>query len=172
LLANSGTCANAPFKDGGALDLMIGTDSHANPKRSAPVAGDLRLLVYTVNGMTKATLYRAVVPGTSNPVAFSSPSRTITLDRVEDVSSSINFEAKTGSDAGVYVFSVPLSTLGLHVSPGDRVKADLGILRGNGVQTVQRVYWNNKATGITSDVPSEAELTPDLWGDWIFKAAQ
>ncbi len=172
LLANSGTTANAPFKDGGALDLMIGTDSHANPKRSAPVAGDLRLLVYTVNGMTKATLYRAVVPGTSNPVAFSSPSRTITLDRVEDVSSSINFEAKTGSDAGVYVFSVPLSTLGLHVSPGDRVKADLGILRGNGVQTVQRVYWNNKATGITSDVPSEAELTPDLWGDWIFKAAQ
>ena len=27
-----------------------------------------------------------------------------------------------------------------------------------------RVYWTNKATGITSDVPSEATLTPLLWG--------
>ena len=27
------------------------------------------------------------------------------------------------------------------------------------------VYWSNKATGITADVPSEAELTPGLWGD-------
>jgi sugar lactone lactonase YvrE len=172
LLVNSAATANAPFKDGGALDLMIGTDPHANPKRMVPVAGDVRLLVYSVNGKTKAMLYRAVMPGTANPVAFSSPSRTITLDRVEDVSSSISLEAKTGQDSGSYVFSIPLATLGLHVAPGDRIKADIGILRGNGVQTVQRVYWNNKATGITSDVPSEAELTPNLWGDWLFEAAQ
>ena len=33
-------------------------------------------------------------------------------------------------------------------------------------QTTQRVYWNNKATAITADVPSEAELTPKLWGLW------
>lgn len=167
LLVNSGAIANAPFKSGGALDLMIGTDPHADPKREAPVAGDIRLLVYLVQGKLRATLYRAVVPGTANPVPFTSPSRTITLDKVEDVSDELQFNAAKGE----YTFSIPLKTLGLAPSPGDKIKADIGILRGSPVQTLQRVYWSNKTTGITSDVPTEAELTPNLWGDWIFKAA-
>ncbi len=25
-------------------------------------------------------------------------------------------------------------------------------------------FWSNKRTGITAGVPSEAELTPQLWG--------
>ena len=76
----------------------------------------------------------------------------------------------TGDAAGSFVFSIPLAVLGLKPVAGEKIQADIGILRGNGQQTVQRVYWNNKATGITSDVPSEAELTPNLWGEWIFKA--
>jgi len=35
--------------------------------------------------------------------------------------------------------------------------------------TQQRVYWSNKATGITADVPSEAMLTPSLWGLFTFE---
>lgn len=46
----------------------------------------------------------------------------------------------------------------------------VGILRGNGFQTTQRVYWQNKATGLTADVPGEAMLTPNLWGRWRFTA--
>jgi hypothetical protein len=170
LLRNSGAVANAPFKTGGALDLMIGANPHANPKRATPVAGDERLLVYQVDGKTRALLYRAVVPGTAKPVPFSSPSRTITLDAVEDVSSRVELKAMTGDAAGTFVLSVPLDTLGLKPIVGERIKADLGILRGDATQTTQRVYWSNKATGITSDVPTEAELSPDLWGEWIFKA--
>jgi hypothetical protein len=166
LLKNSGAVANAPFKSGGALDLMIGTDPAANPARKSPVAGDLRLLVYQVNGQTHATIYRPVVKGTANPVPFSSPDRTITIDQVQDVSREIQLDAANG----IYTLSVPLSTLGLTPQPGESIKADIGILRGNGQQTTQRVYWSNKATGITSDVPSEAALTPNLWGTWIFQA--
>ena len=44
------------------------------------------------------------------------------------------------------------------------MKADIGILRGNGTETTARSYWFNKATGITSAVPSDAALTPPLWG--------
>jgi hypothetical protein len=166
LLANSGAVTNAPFKTGGALDLMIGTDPKANPKRSKPVAGDIRLLVYQVKGQTKALLYRAVVPGTRNPVPFSSPSQTITLDQVQDVSDQVQLFSANGN----YAFSIPLKTLGLSPAAGQSVKADIGILRGNnGIQTNQRAYWSNKATGITSDVPSEAELTPELWGTWVFR---
>jgi hypothetical protein len=52
------------------------------------------------------------------------------------------------------------------------LQGDLGILRGNGFETLERVYWSNKATAITSDVPSEAQLTPRLWGRWVLEAAK
>jgi hypothetical protein len=67
---------------------------------------------------------------------------------------------------GGYEFSVPLTVLGWNPAAGPALRGDVGVLRGNGFQTLQRVYWSNKATAITSDVPSEAELTPRLWGEW------
>lgn len=164
LLRNSGATANAPFKDGGALDLMIGADPQADPNRRAPAAGDERLLVTVVKGKTLALLYRAVVPGTREPVKFSSPWRTITIDRVEDISQQVQLAGSEGD----YELSVPLALLGLKPAAGVSIKGDIGILRGNGFQTSQRVYWSNKATGIVADVPSEAELTPQLWGVWQF----
>jgi hypothetical protein len=162
LLRNSGEVAKALFKTGGALDLMIGAGATADEKRPSPVAGDARLLVSKVKGRTVATLYRAVVPGATDPVPFSSPWRTITLDRVEDVSAQVELAGTNGN----YEISIPLATLGLKARPGLLIKGDIGILRGNGFQTLQRVYWANKASGITADVPSEAELTPRLWGRW------
>jgi hypothetical protein len=158
--------ATAPFKTGGALDLMIGTNPKADPKRERAAAGDLRLLVTQAKGKTLAVLYRAVVPGTKEPVPFSSPWRTITLDQVEDVSGDV--ELAGGAD-GNYELSISLVKLGLRPRAGDAIRGDLGVLRGDGAQTLQRVYWCNKATGITADVPSEAELTPRLWGQWEFR---
>lgn len=167
LLRNSGEMPHALFKTGGALDLMIGADPDADEKRDKPAVGDLRLLVTQVKGKTVSQLYRAVVPGTKEPVPFSSPWRTITLDRVEDVTAQVELASHEGN----YELSIPLASLGLQPKPGQRIKGDLGILRGNGFQTLQRVYWANKASGITADVPSEAELTPKLWGRWEFPAA-
>ncbi len=166
LLRNSGEVAIAPFKTGGALDLMIGTNPKADPKRTRAEAGDVRLLVTRAKGKTFAVLYRAVVPGTKDPVPFSSPWRTITIDRVEDVSAEV--ELAGGAD-GNYELSIPLERLGLRPQAGDSIRGDLGLLRGDGGQTLQRVYWSNKASGITADVPSEAELTPRLWGMWEFR---
>ncbi|MDB6039776.1 MAG: repeat containing protein, partial [Verrucomicrobiales bacterium] len=164
LLRNSGEMSHALFKTGGALDLMIGSYSDADENRNKPAAGDLRLLVAQVNGKSIAQLYRAVVPGTKEPVPFSSPWRTVTLDRVDEVTGQVELAGHDGN----YELSIPLALLGLQPKPGQRIKADLGILRGNGFQTLQRVYWANKASGITADVPSEAELTPRLWGHWEF----
>jgi hypothetical protein len=164
LLENSGELPQAPFKTGGALDLMLGAGPQADPRRQQAVTGDLRLLVTTVKGKTLAVLYRPVVPGTKDPVPFSSPWRTITIDRVEDVSQQVKL---AGTD-GNFEFSVSLALLGLKPEPGRAIKADLGVLRGDKIQTLQRVYWSNKATGLTSDVPSEAQLTPGLWGRWEF----
>ncbi|MDB6077582.1 MAG: repeat containing protein [Akkermansiaceae bacterium] len=163
-LRNSGEMPLAPFKTGDALDLMLGPAGN----RSAPVAGDLRLIVTTVKGQPKALLYRAVVPGTREPdkVPFSSPWRTITFDKVEDVTAQIEFA--TGGE-GNYEISIPLATLGLRPAPGARIRGDIGLLRGDGAETRSRAYWSNKSTGIVSDVPDEAMLTPELWGTLEFK---
>jgi hypothetical protein len=163
LLANSGETAVAPFKHGGCLDIMLATDAAAAAERTAPAAGDLRLLVTRVKGKPVALVYRPRVPGTKAPVPFSSPWRTVNIDVVDDVSSAV---ALATDGAGKYELSVPLDVLGWKPRPGGTFKADIGVLRGANGQTTQRVYWANKATGITADVPSEAELTPQLWGRW------
>ncbi|MGB8356060.1 MAG: hypothetical protein WCD79_19330 [Chthoniobacteraceae bacterium] len=167
LLVNAGDVPNALFKTGGALDLMIGADANANPKRAGAARGDERLLVSQVGGKTRALLYRPVVPGTAekDKVPFNAPWHGITMDQVADVSDQVEL-ASDGS--GNYEIAVPLTVLGLDPKPGMSIKGDIGILRGNGKQTTQRVYWTNKATAIVSDVPSEAELTPALWGTWEF----
>lgn len=166
LLENSGEMPVAPFKTGGALDVMIGANGEVDPDRRKPVAGDCRLLVTVVNGKPLALVYRAVVPGTreEDKIPFSSPANTITFDKVEDVSSQLEFAGKEGN----YEISIPVSVLGLKPSDGLEIKGDLGILRGEKGQTTARSYWSNKATGITSDVPSEAMLMPNLWGKFKF----
>ncbi|HCE42542.1 MAG TPA: hypothetical protein DET40_03220 [Lentisphaeria bacterium] len=177
LLRNSGEMPIAPFKTGGTLELMISANSAADPKRGEPVAGDIRLTVTQLKDpsdkkglavKTFAILYRPVVPGTkTDKVPFSSPWRTIYFDSVDDVSDKVQL-ATDGK--GSYEISVPLEVLGLMPKPGMRIKGDIGILRGNGSETLARTYWSNKATSIISDVPSEAALTPGLWGIWEFSS--
>jgi hypothetical protein len=163
LLRNSGESPDLLFKTGGALDLMIASDPEADPGRRTAAAGDKRLLVTRVDGRTRAVLYTAVVPGTPEDARtpFRSPWRTLFFDRVEDVSDRVEL-ADDGK--GAYEISVPLDVLGLSPAPGLRHGLDIGILRGTGTETTARVYWSNKATGITADVPSEAELQPAFWG--------
>jgi hypothetical protein len=163
LLNNSGETENALFKHGGCLDLMLATDPDAKPDRTEPAPGDQRLLITQVKGQTRAVLYRARVPGTATPVPFSSPHRTIHIDVVSDVSREVQLATNR---EGRYEISVPLSVLHWQPKPGTVYRADIGLLRGANGQTTQRVYWSNKATAITADVPSEAELTPKLWGKW------
>ena len=176
LLSNSGESFQNLFKTGGCIDLMIGADANADPKRKQAVAGDERLLVTRVKNKTAAVLYRPVAPGEGGErVAFSSPLRTIKFDRVDDVSadvvlaSGVEKDAKLNMDISVYQFSIPLEKLGLNPVAGQSLRGDIGILSGDGVQTFRRSYWANKATGLTSDLPSEAELTPQLWGGFQFE---
>ncbi|MGE9291564.1 MAG: hypothetical protein ACQKBT_11270, partial [Puniceicoccales bacterium] len=163
LLTNSGEIPNALFKTGGALDLMIGTDNPSDTDRKDPVRGDMRLLVTRVNGQTKATLYRPVVPGTnpSERIPFTSPVWSIYFDEVVDVSDRVLL---SNNGDGDYEIAIPLSVLGIDPYPGLTTRGDIGVLRGSANQTTSRTYWSNKATGITADVPSEAKLSPHLWG--------
>jgi hypothetical protein len=140
------------------------------------VVGDLRLLVARVKGTPKAMLYRQVVPGTQEPEPFISPVKRVTMDRIDDVSDAVQVAASplspapnTYADEVVYEFSVPLATLGLAPKPGTSLRGDLGVLRGDGIETAARVYWHNKTTTFVSDIPGEVELNPGLWGEVRFE---
>jgi hypothetical protein len=156
LLRNA--CESLPllFKSGGALDLMVES-----------VPGGVRLLVAQVGGTTTAVLYRPTdQDALGQPVPFTSPLRTVTFDRVQDVSDQVSLAA---DGAGNYELSVPVTLLGLVSAPNQSARGDVGVLRGDGSRTLQRIYWHNKSTSITSDIPSEAELKPDLWGTFVFQ---
>lgn len=164
------------FKGGGALDLQLGTDPAASSTREKPVVGDLRLLVARVGGKTKAMLYRQVVPGTAEPEPFISPVKRVTMDRIDDVSAAVQVAVSplcpapnTYADQVLYECSVPLATLGLKATPGMKILGDLGVLRGDGIETIARVYWHNKTTTFVSDIPGEVELNPALWGWLVFR---
>jgi len=167
-LVNSGEAPTAPFTTGDALDLMIGANPLANPDRQNPVEGDIRLVITMVNNRRVALLYKAVVKEAlpADKTEFSSPSRTITFDKVDDISYQIQF----ASNYGNYEISIPLSVLGLKPKDGMLVKADIGIIHGESGQAINRMYWSNKSTGINADIPSEAQLTPHLWGTWKIKS--
>ena len=189
LLRNKIESLPLAFKTGGALDLHIATGAGAPADRSNPVEGDQRLLITRGEGeKAVAVLYRAVVPGTKEPVPFASPSRAVSFDRVDNISDQVRlaqgtapieefhegnvFGNKTEKYEGTsYEVAIPLSALGLKPVAGQSVRGDLGVLVGNGFQTIQRIYWNNKGTALVSDIPGEAMLTPQLWGTMEFKAA-
>jgi hypothetical protein len=168
LLSNTGEAWRMAFATGGALDLMLGTDPGADPRRAEPSPGDLRLLVTRVGAKTRAVLYRPKVPGARGAgVPFSSPWRTVTMDEVVDVSDAVALAQKGGD----YELSVPLATLGLAPRDGLELRGDIGILRGDGARTLQRLYWQNKIAGTVADIPTEASLTPALWGRVRFEGA-
>ncbi|MFA7235132.1 MAG: hypothetical protein WC076_13590, partial [Terrimicrobiaceae bacterium] len=176
LLSNSGLSKATLFKTGGGLDLMLGA-AGAAPGRTAPVAGDQRLLVSVVSGKPTAMLYRQVVAdaNASDPMEFTSPVKTVRIAELKEVSEHIDFASATVKDENgkiaeaVFECSVPLSVLRLQPASGLVIKGDIGVLRGDGVRTLQRAYWANKASGLVSDTPSEAELTPQLWGTFQFQ---
>ncbi|MBP5234128.1 MAG: hypothetical protein J6333_12075 [Planctomycetes bacterium] len=159
LLRNTGEMPLAPFKTGGCLDVMLCVKPDL--KHGRPMDGDLRLLVTRVGDKTKALIYRQVSAQGGKKVPFSSPSRTINFDEVTDVSDQV--ELASDND-GRFEVSIPLAALRLKPAPGMRLKADIGVLRGEGGKTNARVYWSNKNTAIVADVPSEAELQPGMWG--------
>ena len=166
-LRNAGDEPNLLFKTGDSVDLQIGVNPDADPKRTQPAPGDQRLLVSLFQGKPIGVLYRHRVPGTAENqrIGFSSPWRTEYVDRIDRLASENIGIARTPNGYAVEAV-VPLELLGFKPQPGKSYKIDLGILSADsgGSVTVARTYWANQATGLVNDVPGEIMLHPGLWG--------
>jgi hypothetical protein len=171
-LRNSAQNLSLLFKSGDAAEVTLGLDPAADPKRTGPRAGDLRLLFAAVKGKPVAVLYKPVDPDApaDRHATFSSPVGQTSMDRVEVLADAKVAAQKAPYKDGMFWVleaAVPWKSLGVEPPPvGAVLRADLGYLQSdeNGVQTVGRKYWSGKSQTIICDIPSEARLAPALWG--------
>jgi len=167
---NNGKDWTVLFKTGDSVDLQLGTDPAANPKRNGPVPGDLRLLIAPYQDGTIAVLYRHRVPGTRTPVEFNSPWRSEKIDVVAKLD---NAKVAVVKERGRYRLeaAIPLDALHCPDPAGKSLKADFGVLYGDrdGAITLLRSYWSNQLTNLVNDVPGEIMLAPGLWGTVTFE---
>ena len=112
-------------------------------------------------------LYDAVVPEASDDEEWEvmSPVSRVSFDRVTKLSR-VRLARRSEGNGYVVEAAIPLDDLRFEPRDGQRVKMDWGMLvtGPDGFEVLRRVYWANKATGIVSDIPSEAKIEPYLWG--------
>ncbi len=170
---NNGNDWQQLFKTGDSIDLQLGIDPAANPKRSAPVPGDLRLLLAPFQGDNIAVLYRHRLPGATDSVVFQSPWRNEKVDSVKKLEGAI-ITIKRSADSYTVKAEIPMAELGLNDSSlGKPLACDFGVIYGDaeGTTNIFRNYWSNQATGLVNDVPGEIMLTPNLWGKATLETA-
>ena len=173
-LKNGGDDFRRYFKTGGAVDIKLATDPDADPSRRRPDRGDLRLLITVADDKPVAVLYRPVAPGAPKTHAWqtSTPAAGTTafdqVVRLKGVRIAVN--SGESNNYGVEA-AVPLKALGLQINKGLVLKIDWGVLSTEeGNITTARNYWANKTAVGTTDEPTEARLSPDLWGHVRFTA--
>jgi hypothetical protein len=157
------------YARGDTVDLQIGTDPKADLKRAEAVAGDLRLSVGPYQGRPAAVVFRKV-SSEKRPKTFrSGVVKEYVMDFVGEVKEA-RVEVKVDAKSRRYVVeaAVPLEALGLRLSPGLSLRADVGVTHGDkaGKDTAMRTYWSNQSTGIVNDEVFELQMEPRNWGDW------
>lgn len=175
---NGGHDPQVFYSSGGGIDIRLATQDGTPRKgggKAEPKVGDLRLVIAKYKGKTTAFLYKAKVPGTTEPVTISSPVGSIDIDKIEDVSDRISlaygiiylpdpYRANRKNAYRTAEVSIPLKLLGWDPKALPQTIGDMGILLGQDGRTIERNYWHNKSAGIVSDLPSEANLDVGHWG--------
>jgi len=163
---NNGQDATQLFLTGDAVDLQIGTDPTSDPHRRTPVIGDERLLISKLGDKPVAVLFQAQLPFATNPVSFRSPVRTVTFDGVA-VLSDAQVAIVDTPDGYTIEASIPWKDLMTGFTwPGRVFRGDAGIIVADTTgRRIARVYRFNRQTHIVNDVPTEAQLSPSLWGE-------
>jgi len=167
---NQGTQWDRLYKTGDAVDVWLGTDTNADPNRTKPAKGDIRIVFAPHRGRPVAVLYEQVCPGSRGPKEYVSPTNRVTIDRVVLLK-----DAKVGAwvapDSYQVEASIPLRTLGLSPEPGMKIKADVGIVFSDttGIKSAHRMFWSDKKYAMVNDLPTETRLYVSEWGTAEFK---
>ncbi len=157
------------FRGGNCLDIQIATDQNADPKRTKPAPGDLRMLVTRRNRRTFAVLFRPRIAGFEGErQVLTSPTGEEAFDDI-DVVEGFKLDY-AGTDAGfTATVTIPHSLTGLKLKTDGKLRMDLGYIFGNadGTRSNIRAYlFNNSfSANVIDDIPNESRLEPAEWGE-------
>ncbi len=164
---NSGDDFRRVFKTGTCVDFQLGIDAAADRERSQPVAGDIRVVVTVLRDKPVAVLYRPVAPQAPKEQAWATTTvagGTTSFDQVAILKDAIVTVSTSGEETVVSA-ALPLKELGLKPTIDATHRMDWGVLSSrDGQLTTARKYWANATASGTTDEPTEAKLTPNLWG--------
>lgn len=166
---NSGKEFNKLFKTGDCVDIQL---SPSGNKGRDPKKGDCRVVIAQFKGKPVAVLMKPFVdnPIKEEGVNYHSPVGDKFFQQVK-ILESANVEVKVkGAEYEVKV-SIPWASLGFKPQAGKTIRGDVGfILSDNdGNINTARIYWANKLTNLVNDLPLEAWLNPDRWGEITFE---
>ena len=159
------------FKFGDVCDINL--SETANTDRT-PTDGDIRIMLSKFKGEPVAVLFKQKDSGKNGleEAQFSSPVTTVDYDTVKILSDAevvINY-----TDTGYTLEAkIPWKSIGYATpSTNSIMRGDLGIITSDsdGVKNLARIYYFNRDTGLTSDIPGEASTYPDKWGGITFSS--
>ncbi len=159
------------FKFGDVCDINL--SASANTAREVK-EGDIRILLSVYKGEPVAVLMKQIdglKTGTES-MQYSSPVTTTDYDTVRimtDVKMVIN-----RTDTGYTVEAeIPWKSLNFNApSTETKMTGDVGLVTSDetGSKNLARIYYFNKDTGLTSDMPGEAKCYPAQWGGITFSS--
>jgi len=167
---NSAKDISQIYACGDTVDLQLGTDPNADPKRTQPQKGDIRISIGNFQGQPTAVLYRFVSEEKKPRVFTSGVIKGYQVDYV-DVLSQALLQVKVNKDNYVVEIAMPFSVLGISPKPQLALRGDVGATHGDvsGERTKLRTHWSNQKTGLVDDVVFELQIAPQNWGEMIFE---
>jgi len=158
------------FKTGDVVGLDLGPAGD----RNKPVLGDLRILAAKLQGQPRLIAMKPISKLAKQPQQYMTPaSGTKPFDFVGDITGG-KVVLTTDADNQGYtaLLTVPRSFVEFPITPGVTIKGDVEVLlsgaKSQGVQAVSRnwLYSGGQVqTTMVDDIPTEAWLYPQYWGD-------
>lgn len=173
-LQNGGNDVNVMFKSGDVVGLDLGPSGD----RSKPALGDLRILAAKMQGQSHLVAMKPVSKLSKQPQQYMTPaSGTKPFDFVGDIPGGKVVLTTDADNKGYTVLmTVPRSFIEFPITPGSNIKGDVEVLlsgiKSQGLQAVSRnwLYSGGRVqTTMVDDIPTEAWLYPQFWGDVTVK---
>jgi hypothetical protein len=159
----------SPWKNGEGryTHAFIGGDS-VDLQLDVPRRGPIRILVASISGEDTVIYWQKKAPRKENPTTYvvgNNNANAQSFDVVKRLTSAK--VARQMSDGGYgLLVTIPLTELGIVPEAMPQLKGIVGVIFSDpsGKNRASRLYWHDKATGLVSDVSSEARLNPAAWG--------
>ena len=173
-LQNGGNDPSVVFKSGDVVGLDLGPAGD----RGKPVLGDLRILAAKMQGQDRLVAMKPISKLKKQAQQYMTPaSGTKPFDFVGDIpGGKVALTADADGKGYAALITVPRSFLEFELAPGTPLKGDIEVLlsgaKSQGLQAVSRnwLYSGGQVqTTMTDDIPTEAWLYPQYWGDVAVK---